>query len=223
VRESGGTIEASHLREGRLADEITALAEELDADLVVVGSRGVGPVKRLVTGSVSEGVVALASCPTLVMRGEGDWPPVRVIVGDDSSEAATRAGDLAASLGELFGASVVLVRVYPPQLAFRTDGASEAPAIFEEVLKMGDESLRRRAERLEGRLRRRPDVRAEVGDAAAVIQRIAEESGEGTLVAVGSRGLDAVRRFTLGSVSTDVLRAVDGPVLVARLPEEGRS
>lgn len=219
VRESGGTVEAVHLREGRPPDEIVALADELAVDLIVVGSRGAGPVKRLATGSVSEGVVALASCPVLVMRGEGDWPPARVIVGDDSSQAARRAGDLAANLGELFGASVALVRVYPPQLAFRTDGASEAPAISEEVLKMGDESLRRRAERLEGCLQRRPDVRAEVGDAAAAIQRIAEESGEKTLVALGSRGLGAASRFTLGSVSTGVLRAVDGPALVVKLPE----
>jgi nucleotide-binding universal stress UspA family protein len=219
VRESGGTVEAEHLREGRPPDEIAALADELAADLIVVGSRGAGPVKRLVTGSVSEGVVALASCPVLVVRGEGSWPPARVIVGDDSSGAATRAGGLGVSLAELFGASVVLVRVYPPQLAFRTDGASETPAISEEVLKMGDKSLRRRVESLQGR----PDVRGEVGDAAAIIQRIAEESGEKTLVALGSRGLDAVRRFTLGSVSTDVLRVVEGPVLIVNLPEESES
>lgn len=221
VRRSGGAVEAEHLREGRPPDEIAALATELGADLIVVGSRGAGPVRRLVTGSVSEGVVALAPCPVLVVRGEKSWPPEKVIVGDDSSEAATRAGDLAATLADLFGASVTLVRVYPPQLAFRSNGTSGAPEISEEVLKLGDESLRRRAERLQVGTRGRLDVRAEVGDAAAIIQRIAEECGEKTLVALGSRGLDAVRRFTLGSVSTGVLRAVDGPVLIARLGEGG--
>lgn len=220
VRRCGGAVAAAHLREGRPPEEIVALAEELDADLIVIGSRGLGPVKRLVTGSVSEGVAAHAPCPVLVMRGEGQWPPKRVVVGDDSSEAAARASELAANFGELFGASVTLVRVYPPQLAIRTDGTSETPSISEEVLKMGDESLRRRAEKLQGRLSRRPDARAEVGDAAAVLQRVAEECGGKTLVAVGSRGLSAVRRFTLGSVSTDVLRAVEGPVLVVRLRRE---
>lgn len=39
------------------------------------------------------------------------------------------------------------------------------------------------------------------------------------LVAVGSRGLDAVKRFLLGSVSTNTLRAVGGPVLIVPPPK----
>jgi len=69
IQSAGGSITKAHLRKGRPADEIAALAEDLKADLVVMGSRGVGMVKRLVTGSVSEGVVHLAPCPVLVMRG----------------------------------------------------------------------------------------------------------------------------------------------------------
>lgn len=43
---------------------------------MVVGNRGLGTVKRLVAGSVSEGVVSLARSPVLVMRGyEAAWPP----------------------------------------------------------------------------------------------------------------------------------------------------
>ncbi len=36
-------------------------------DLVVLGSRGLGTIRRLVTGSVSEGVAYLAPCPVLIM------------------------------------------------------------------------------------------------------------------------------------------------------------
>jgi nucleotide-binding universal stress UspA family protein len=71
---------------------------------------------------------------------------------------------------------------------------------------------------LKNLLGRRPRVKVEPGDAAAAIERIVE----GTLVAVGSRGLDAARRFALGSVSMNVLRAVDdGPVLVCSPSGEG--
>ncbi len=48
----------------------------------------------------------------------------------------------------------------------------------------------------------RPQFKVAVGDPATVIQETAEESEKPTQVAVGSRGLDAVRRFALGSVST---------------------
>ncbi len=60
----------------------------------------------------------------------------------------------------------------------------------------------------------RPEFKVAVGDPATVIQETAEGSGEPTLVAVGSRGLDAVGRFALGSVFTDTLRTAGGPVLV---------
>jgi nucleotide-binding universal stress UspA family protein len=64
------------------------------------------------------------------------------------------------------------------------------------------------------------EARAVLGDAAAVLQGVADEGGAPTLVAVGSRGLNAVRRAVLCSVSTDVLRAVSGPVLIVSAPDE---
>jgi nucleotide-binding universal stress UspA family protein len=65
----GAEVAGTHLREGREAEEIAGLAGELDAGLVVIGSRGLGAVKRLVMGSTSEGVVRFAPCPVLVTRG----------------------------------------------------------------------------------------------------------------------------------------------------------
>jgi nucleotide-binding universal stress UspA family protein len=72
VEDAGGTVAGAHLRTesrpGREAEEITNLAEELGADLIVMGSRGLGGLKRLVLGSVSESAVRHAHCPVLVMR-----------------------------------------------------------------------------------------------------------------------------------------------------------
>jgi nucleotide-binding universal stress UspA family protein len=49
---------------------------------------------------------------------------------------------------------------------------------------------------------------------SASLVNIAEARGENTLVVVGSRGMEPVKRLRLGSVSTKVLRAAEGPVLV---------
>ena len=53
-----------------MALEIVALAEELGADLIVMGSRGLGGVRRALMGSVSDSVVRHAHCPVLVVRQE---------------------------------------------------------------------------------------------------------------------------------------------------------
>ena len=218
MRDAGATVAGAHLRKGRPAEEVVGLAEELAADLVIVGSRGLGQAKRLVTGSVSEGIVHLASRPTLIVRGgEGAWPPRDVVVGDDGSQEAARAGKLAAQVGKLLEASVLLVSAYSARLV---SPPVRAPMLytFDELLNKGEDALKERASELEKVLGRLPETKVATGDAAAVLQEIAEEGAKPALVAVGSRGLGGVSRFALGSVSTDVMRAVDGPVFVCPSP-----
>jgi nucleotide-binding universal stress UspA family protein len=70
VKAAGGTVAGTHLRMGQVALEIVALAEELGAGLIVMGSRGLGGVRRALVGSVSDSVVRHAHCPVLVVRQE---------------------------------------------------------------------------------------------------------------------------------------------------------
>ena len=69
LREAGAKIAKRHLKNGRPEEEIVALAEELGAGLIVMGSRGFGGMKRALMGSVSDSVVRHAHCPVLVARG----------------------------------------------------------------------------------------------------------------------------------------------------------
>ena len=212
---AGATVAGSHLRQGDPASEISALAGELGAGLLVIGSRGLGRVQRLVMGSVSEGVVHQATCPVLVTRGgAGDWPPVRIIVGDDGSAAAGRAGLLAAQLGRLYGAGLVLARAspeLPPPLLQRP---VEATGLRDEGLRGAEDALAEQATRLAGILGRRPETAEAVDDAAALLLATAEQGPQPALIAVGTRGLGTLQRLRLGSVSSKVLRAAHGPVLV---------
>lgn len=82
--------------------------------LLIAGSRGLGPLKHLLLGSVSEALVHHAACPVLVVRGgERAWPPGRIVVGDDGSESARQAGQLAGVMGTLLGVRMLLVRAQP--------------------------------------------------------------------------------------------------------------
>jgi nucleotide-binding universal stress UspA family protein len=70
VVEAGGSGAKAHVSMGVPDEEIVVLAEELGADLVVVGSRGLGGMHRTLMGSVSDSVVRHAHCPVLVVRHE---------------------------------------------------------------------------------------------------------------------------------------------------------
>lgn len=58
----------AHLRLGRAVDQILRLRDEIEADLVVLGSRGVNTFTRVLLGSDAESVVRHAPCPVLVVR-----------------------------------------------------------------------------------------------------------------------------------------------------------
>jgi nucleotide-binding universal stress UspA family protein len=68
TRVAGGTVAATHLRLGGVAEEIIDLAEEIGAGVIVMGSRGRGRVRRFLVGSVSGSVVRRALCSVLVVR-----------------------------------------------------------------------------------------------------------------------------------------------------------
>ena len=68
IRASGGKVAETHLRAGEPDKEIVRLSEELGAGTIVIGSRGLGAVKRALMGGVSESVVRHAHCPVFVVR-----------------------------------------------------------------------------------------------------------------------------------------------------------
>jgi nucleotide-binding universal stress UspA family protein len=68
VQESGVEVTEAHLRAGQPDGEIVTLAEELGAGLIVMGSRGLGGVRRALMGSVADCVVRHAHCPVMVVR-----------------------------------------------------------------------------------------------------------------------------------------------------------
>ena len=72
IEQSGGKVVEKHLRiaERYRAQQIVQVAEEIGAGLIVMGSRGLGGVRRALIGSVSDSVVRHAHCPVMVVRSE---------------------------------------------------------------------------------------------------------------------------------------------------------
>jgi nucleotide-binding universal stress UspA family protein len=206
---AGATVAGEHLREGRPAKEITKLAKKIEADLVVVGSRRRGMLKRLFLGSVSQAVAQNSPCPVLVAREE--WPPSRVVVGEDFSEEAGRAGELAAEIGELYRAPVLLTTAYLHGNGYISYATNRRRA--RETERTIERGLRSRAAVLGRALQEAPHTEVAPRRPDDVLRR-SSHGEKATLVAVGSRGLGAAKRAILGSVSARVLRTTSGPVLV---------
>jgi nucleotide-binding universal stress UspA family protein len=68
VEEAGGAVVRAHFRIGRPDQEIVSVGEDVGAGLIVLGSQGLGGVKRALMGSVSDSVVRHAHCPVMVVR-----------------------------------------------------------------------------------------------------------------------------------------------------------
>ena len=97
IEGAGGKVEMVHVAVGHPDSEILRISEEIGADLVVVGSRGLGPLRRALMGSVSESVVRHAHCSVLVVRGQdrdARYLPGRVLLAPltDLGERARPSG-----------------------------------------------------------------------------------------------------------------------------------
>ena len=68
VKGEGAEVADTHLVRGQPDRELVHISEEIDAGLIVMGSRGLGGIRRALMGSVSDSVVRHAHCPVLVVR-----------------------------------------------------------------------------------------------------------------------------------------------------------
>ena len=208
---------------GRPDAEIVHVAEEVGAGLVVVGSRGFGPVRRAVMGSVSLSVVHHSHGSVLVVRGEDVGVSGPILLAVDGSEQARVAADAAAELSASTGSGLHVVFVMPT--AEHLYGHHYYTRDLRETLREQAEGevrtfLDEQAGRLEGRGGKVEETHMVVGRPDAEIVELAEQLGVG-LTIVGSRGLGGVRRALVGSVSDSVVRHAHGPVLVIRGGDQG--
>ncbi|MEU7932501.1 universal stress protein [Micromonospora echinofusca] len=204
----GLTVEVRQVAGGPGA---TLVEESRRAELVVVGSRGLGGFAGLLLGSVGTQVAAHAHCPVLVVRPAEEPVPVAgpVLVGVDGSESAELAVGYAADEATRRGDGLVLVHVQPPDGDGPADGAPRTPdAESAELLATAEAAVRGSHPGLA--------VEARVLRAPKAEQALVEASADAALVVVGSRGRGGFAGLLLGSVSQALVQHSHCPVLVAR-------
>jgi nucleotide-binding universal stress UspA family protein len=198
-----------HLQIGSPAEVIISMAEEQHADLIVMGARGLGPIKERLLGSVSHRILTLAPCAALIVNG-----PVKAmkqillpLAGPTDAEAAVRFLQL-----KPFDDTVelTLMTVLPstePPWPSHAAGAAAAT----ELLEKQTEYIEGVAERLHAIGYQTHGV-AVVGTPSTMILQQATTL-RSDLILMGTRGRQGISRFVLGSVSHAVLHKMPCPVL----------
>jgi nucleotide-binding universal stress UspA family protein len=200
-----------HLRIGSPAEVIVSMAEEQKADLIVMGARGLGPIKERLLGSVSHRILTLAPCATLIVNG-----PVKAmkqillpLEGPSDAEAAIRFLQL-----KPFHAAVelTLMTVLPWTEPPWPSGAAEAAAAAAtEMLEKQTEYIEGVAERLCAIGYKAHGVALLGTPSTMILQEAATLRSD--LILMGTRGRQGITRFVLGSVSHAVLHQMPCPVL----------
>ena len=107
----------SLLREGPAGDALVAAAREEDADLLVVGNRGLG-TRKLLMGNVPARVAQQAPCTVLIVHTtdsvEGE-PYSKILLATDGSSGGNEAARLGGTLAAVVGAEVRLLHVGDPE------------------------------------------------------------------------------------------------------------
>ena len=208
---------------GRAATALLDEANAMQPDLIVIGSRGHGPLATLLLGSVSTEVVDHAPCPVLVARTSAVHS---LVVGIDGSASAKRAIATLSSWPIFAGLPARVVSVAEPPAGW---AVSISAAFYPAWVEVRDSSIEARRGQLELVAEHACEDLAEVGlratselregDPAQELLHAAGESGA-DLIVVGSRGLSALSRLALGSVARKVLLHTHASVLVVREPRE---
>ncbi|MFI5593939.1 universal stress protein [Amycolatopsis sp. NPDC051758] len=220
-REHPGLEVGAALADGHPAIALATVADETDAELVVVGASGSGAVERVLLGSTASELVRTTHRPAVVVRGTAQRSNAdRVVVGVDGTPTSRRAMGFALDFAARHGHRVGVVHAWTESLL--------DPMLESFMPQQGGENgLRAIAEflvssQLEDWRAQYPDVPVEhVGPEGRPAGALLEQAEDAAMLVVGSHGRGPLRRTLLGSVSHRVLQHAPCPVAVLRELDDG--
>lgn len=199
------------LLEGSPYKEVTQFAETEGADLIVIGSRGLSGLERVIIGSTAEKIVRNAPCPVLTVHKHPELPLKikNILLLTDLSDLSKVAFRPALELAGNLGARLTLLHIMEPGVPLaREDEKALADAlvgVMEGLLKNTGEEFRKEMEK----------VVLKAGGAAEGVARFCEENPV-DLIVMATHGRTGLRKTLLGSVAEKILRNVEIPVLTVR-------
>jgi nucleotide-binding universal stress UspA family protein len=194
--------------QGAVAPTILKRAPKRDG-LLVAGSHGLNALDRFMLGSVSTNLIHHATCPVLVVKGEAS-PLRRIIVATDGSDASAKA------------LKFVLSKFQPDRSTGKGRRAPihvsvlhVLPLVMYPGLKEGSKKLLEQSVQKLTKAGFTAEPLCYLGNPAEEIMKAAFQQ-HADLIVMGAKGLGAIARFLIGSVSTRVVQHANCAVLVVR-------
>jgi len=223
LREVGIALGAEKIwpevRVGRPADKIAEVAQEFQADLIVVGEHGHTAGLRGILGSTAEYLARSSPVPVLLTHGAPDRPPKRILLPVEESPLMDTALAWGRLLAETFGATADGFYVISSSLLGRMRMVSSSSRTEE----LEGELLRDATRWLEERLAA-AGITPELGRAQVVIGDPATEIIAGAqrlgsdLIILPTRGAGGVRQTLIGSVARSVIRGAPCSIFIVNHP-----
>jgi nucleotide-binding universal stress UspA family protein len=177
--------------------------------LLVVGSQGLDAFDRFMLGSVSTNLIHHATCPVLVVKGEA-MPLRRMILAVDGSDASAKA------------LKFVLAKFQPDHSTGKDRRAPIhvsvlhiLPLVMYPGLKEASKNMLEQSVQKLIKAGFTAEPLCYLGNPAEEIMKTASKQ-KADLIVMGAKGLGAIARFLIGSVSTRVVQHAKGSVLVVR-------
>jgi nucleotide-binding universal stress UspA family protein len=216
--EDGGVKCVPKLVEGGIAEQVRFLADEVDADLIVLGTRGEERWERLVMGSVAESVVHSSKAPVLTVgprvfrRPKLEASLKHIIYATDFSSDSVHAAPYAISLAEEFNAKITLVHVLPPELRTQQNQQTLLTYFHERLHRVIPADAQSWCE---------PEFVLEFGGSSEAIVNLAEERAA-DLIVLGTRKSGGVLTYFKSGVAYKVMCHAECPVFTVAGEKEYR-
>lgn len=224
LQQSGWAAETM-VREGNVVDEILSAAEEIDADLIVLGSQGTGMARRFLLGSVSARVLERSGCSVVIVKQKsvdqasvidpGKGSSHRILLAYDHSDIASHALSLCSSLPLAADSHISVVYVMPLITAYRQDVRQHLNAIWLQKKQTMQQALESAVASLQWPTSNVGTELREADNISDEILTVAEQEGS-DLIMVGCKDRGKIRSFLHGSITRRIARHAQCTVWVVR-------
>lgn len=210
IAKAEGVLIKTACEEGEAYERIIDLAESENAELIIMGRRGLRRLERALVGSVTARVIGHSQRDVLVVPRDAEIGWQRVLVGTDGSKYSKACIDRAIDFAQAYGGEIIALSV----VDVPTEFYGEAPQVVDDLID--------KAKRYVGDVKKQSEkagIKAETfvreGETYRVIIELAKESKADTIV-MGSHGRTGLKRLLMGSVTEKVIGHALCPVLVVR-------